>query len=445
MATNLPRPPRTPLAWLRPTDTAPDLLVDRESERDELLFWLEDAFGAAQPDVRILVTGERGSGKSILARWVVTEFAQAHPTDVAAVELEGRSLVYRTLLERLAQQLALAARDLLREGDSYHSSLDLLDALGRHSQLSDSQVNGIARKYGVGAGAEGNALLAKLSGNFTWEHTVSAGQTVSRVAQVTDSLLHDAITRVLVDLGERDKCVVILFDDLDQASTAAEADAVSELVQRILGLRPCLSVVHLRSEALLDNVRREIDQTLEVHALPDDNMLDMLDRRLDLWKQATREGEAPRELDLAQATQAFRRLAGAVQNPLVFLRWVNALLRQHGLPLPPDWSAEQQLHAASTAHPVGVEGALIAKLLRIVDRCALEPDHRWCRREDLLVGHRPLDPKPAGETLTDSELELLIDRQQVLLPRNRFEQPQLYRVDPVLDLLRASVRQRLDG
>lgn len=435
---------RTPLAWLRPTDTLPELLVDRTDERDDLLFWLDDALSAEVPDLRVLVTGERGSGKSILARHALTEFAKKHPTDVAAVELEGRSLVYRTLLERLAQRLAVEARALLTEADPYHASLDLLETLGRHAQVSESQVEGTTRKVGASGELQGDALLVKLKSAFSWEHTRSAGQTVAKVAQVTDSLLHDAITQVLASLAERRKVVVILFDDLDQASTAAEVSAVLELVQRILALRPCLALVHLRSEALVDNVRREIDQTLELGPLPPEAMLDMLDQRADRWKSAALADEAPRHLELGPARSDLEALARVVQNPLVFLRWVNALLREFGLPLPPDWSSPENLSRASVSHPVGVDPHLLRRLLEVVDRCALEPEHVWCRREDLLKGGRPLSGQ-AGPGLTEAELELLIDRQEVLLPRNRFEHPPLYRVDPVLDLLRPSVRARLKG
>jgi hypothetical protein len=47
--------------------------------------------------------------------------------------------------------------------------------------------------------------------------------------------------------------------------------------------------------------------------------------------------------------------------------------------------------------------------------------------------------------LTESELDLLIDTAELLLPRNRFESPPHYRVEPVTDLLRPTVRARLNS
>jgi hypothetical protein len=419
------------------------LLVDRAEELADLLYWLEDARAARVPDLRVLVTGERGSGKSILARKAMEQVRIGHPADVGAVELEGRSLVYRTLLERLAQRLAASGRDLLLDSDPYHESLDLLETLGRHAQVSKRQVEGVSRRHGLSSKVEGDALLARLSSAFSWERTQSTGHEVTHVAQVTDSLLHDAITSVLTALAARGKTIVVLFDDLDQASTAADVGAVLDLVQRILALRPCLSLVHLRSEALVDNVRREIDQTLELKPLPPVEMIAMLERRLEIWAAAQREGEPKRQLDLALAREPLTRLAEVLNNPLVFLRWGNALMRAFGLPLPKDWATREQLLVASAAHPVGVDPGLLERLLEVVDRCALEPDRTWCRREDLLRGGRALDT-PKGPGLSVEELEVLIERQEVLLPRNRFESPPLYRVDPILDLLRPSVRARLE-
>lgn len=440
MSTSPPSP--TPLAWLRPVDTDPPLLVDRIDEAARLEFWLTDALGAERPDQRILLTGERGSGKSILARAVLAKLRDQFPDRVVAVELRGRSLVYRTLLERLAQELAKAARRRLSAEDDYHESLDQLEMLGRHSQITNKQVEGTSRRAGVSGKLAGDALVVKLESAFTWERSFSAGQEVGRSAQVTETLLHDAITQVLADLADRDITALILFDDLDQASTATEASAVLSLVQSLLELRPCLALVHLRTEALVDNVRREIDRSLELTPLPPAAMMEMLDRRLELWAAAKREHEPPRRLPLDGSRAALGTLAGVVANPLVFLRWVGALLQEHGLPLPQGWSSPTALERASAAQPVGVDRALLRRLVELVDRCALEPEHVWCRREDLARGGKPLDPAPV-RGLSEAELELLIDRAEVLLPRNRFEAPPLYRVDPVLDLLRPSVQARL--
>ena len=429
---------RTPTAWIKPTDTDPTLLVDREEERGDLLYDIKDCIESGVYDRRLLISGVRGIGKSIVARWVLKEVKREFANDVVTVMLEGRTLRARTLLERFGARLAQAARECFNPGHDIQPWLSELDILATHSQITRGEVESLARSYGVTAGAEANWLLAKLKSSFAWEERRSAGQTTSAVATVTDAALHQAITKTLQRIRDEQRFVVVLFDDLDQTASADDPLQAREFVRRVLDLAPCIGLAHLRTESLSDDVKREIDRNFPITGLSADLMVQMLDRRL---------AALPRpNADLFKAVESNRthliKLAEVTENALVFLRWASALLATHGLPLPSDWASPSQLERAANLHTQAVSPALLTKLLSSVDHCALAPERVWCRREDLARGGSSFDPKPAL-ALSEAELAMLIDTAELLLPRNRFESPPHYRVEPVTDLLRPSVRARL--
>lgn len=430
-------PTRVSTAWIRPIETDPSLLVDRARELADLGQRLEDLRDAGTAKARILIQGERGVGKSIFARAALTAFKGDHPTEVAAIELEGRALQYRSLLEALARNVATAGRDCVREDSDLRFELAELEMLGSQSEITRSATEASARRYGAEASA-GLSLMAKLGAKFAWEETRSAGQTISAKATVTDSILHAGICAVLESLANAGVTVVILFDDLDQAGVHGDMKEALELWKKVLSIDPCIALVHLRSEMLVDDVRREIDHQIAVPKLSAPDLQSALVRRL----EGTPSGKEPAGVrDALTAWGApLARLAGLQLTPLVYLRWAKALLDTHGPTPPPDWNSEAQLLRASPLH-ADVEPALLKKLLEVVDACAVV-DRRYCRPADLRRG-RPTTAVAGPAGLTEEELEYCIQRAELLIPRNRFEPDPVYRVDPVLDVLRPTVLARL--
>ena len=90
----------------------------------------------------------------------------------------------------------------------------------------------------------------------------------------------------------------------------------------------------------------------------------------------------------------------------------------------------------------GADAALVHRLMEVVERCDGGRGGQALQREDLLRGCARTDAKPPAHGLTEPEVDDLI-KLNVLLPRHRFQPTLGYRVIPVLDLLRASVRTRL--
>ena len=427
---------RVSTAWIQPTSTEPRLMVNRTVELEELRFELLDAIQAGIYSKKVLVTGPRGVGKSILALAVMQDIGEDKPTDVALVHIAGRSVTYRTLLQRFAESLSRAARDCFVQGAPAHAELDQLSLLGRYGQITWTQVETILTRYGIGATAKGPALVGELGGSLAWERQVSMGLTTGYTLVVSDELLHEACEHVLTLLMSHGKHTIVLFDDLDQVAIGGDRVAALEVFKRVLDLGPCLAIVHLRIESLVEEIRREIDHSLSVSPLTVDDQMWMLRERAKL--------QVPGDAQVVEALRAwepaFRRLAQVVDTPLTFLRWVGQLLKLGPTP-PADWSSRPVLLKLAGPWTQGIDTELLDRLLNIIDACA--PNDVWCRRADLQRGASVLTS--GGPGLTAAELDLLITHTEYLLPRNRLEAEPMYRVDPVLDLLRPSIVARLSA
>ncbi len=146
--------PRLEAAWVRPLSVDPGDLVNRDAERERLLNILEDyrntAIEANEPsarEARILVSGERGVGKSILTRRVLAEFEQKHPRQVIAVTIDSRSLPYRAVLAELAK--ALTSKVQPEAQDHRRELLPLLDyvlLIATYNQIQRTQIDTIQTK-----------------------------------------------------------------------------------------------------------------------------------------------------------------------------------------------------------------------------------------------------------------------------------------------------------
>jgi len=435
--------PRVNAAWIQPVSTDPVLLVDREEEQSALRGYIVEHLDANLHDVQILVSGARGVGKSILTRAVLKGLERDRPHDVIALVIDGRGQRHREFLRQFANGLADAVRarcESPRRADLLHWA-DQLGLLANSDTLSRSQTETLAKKYGADATAATDVLLYKLQGRFTWDETRSLGNTVQSTFVVTDSLLHASIVATLERLAKPDFRwkVVVFYDDLDQAIFGEQEADVAPVLRQILDLRPCISLVHFRTEALIENVTREIGEQLDVKPLQPKHLLEVLQARLQ-WASEVVQRQFPPETDWGP----MERLAKATGNPLVFLKWAHALLRTQPWPPPPTWTelpALTELVFASSPMN-GADPALVHRLMEVVDRCDGGHGGRVLHREDLLRGCARMDPSPPKQGLTEQEIDDLL-RLNVLLPRHRFQPAMGCRAIPVLDLLRAGVRQRL--
>lgn len=429
-------------AWLLPVSTDPSLLVDRDRELDTLVRWLEEHRVGQIREGHILITGARGVGKSIFTRTALRRFEARHPDQAVCITVDSRNIGYRAFLSRFAEHLSDAIRPHAEKGKRHDIVrwLDQLSLLAAHSQITRAQVDTIARRYSADASL-GADLLFKLQHKVSWEETRSLGQTVQSTLAVTDELLHAAITATLERLAEADSrwMVVVFFDDLDQAAVRDREEDVTTLFRKVIDLRPCLSIVHFRTDALVGNITREVTEDLYLHPLSPEVLFEIVQRRLEA---ATEDVQAlfPPHTDWSSV----KRLAACTGNPLAFLRWVHALLRLHEWPIAPGWAKPSSLLdiALRAALFRGVDPEVVERLVRVVDRCDGGKLDQAVKPEDLMRGTSPFDTSPPEDRLTEREIEHLRNV-EVLLPRYRHNLSAGYRIEPTLDLLRPSVRARI--
>jgi hypothetical protein len=432
---------RVTAAWLQPISTDPGLLVNREEELDRLVGSLEEQWLTGLREAHLLVSGARGVGKSIFTRTALVRFEHAHPDQAACISVDCRGLRYRPFLSNLAVTLIGAIRPRVEAAQRKDLALwlDQLNLFATYAEISRAQTETIGRRYGADA-TIGADLFVKLQGRFAWEETRSLGTTTQTKITVTDELLHDAIAETLTRLAAEKSppyFVVIFFDNMDQAVLTDSAEDVETLFRRVLSLRPCISIAHFRTEALLDNVKREATEVVEVPALSPDTLLEIVRRRLEVSVHDVR-GQFLESTDWT----AIRALASVTGNALVFLRWTYGLLRTTSWPPAADWTDTASLEriVRTSEALAGADGELIHRLVRIVDHCDGGREE-VVLREHLLQGGAT-GAAPGVERLTEHEIDLLV-KLGVLLPKHIYEPSLGYRIAPVLDLLRPSVRRRL--
>ncbi len=420
-------------AWVNPNTTEPKYLANRVELRGRMLGVFEDYLqqwrrepSEGLRDARILVTGDRGIGKSILTRAVVADLAEKHDQTVIPVHVDSRNLHLRQALVQLARDVEAQLRPLAEQHrEELLPLLDHLRLLTQGDRISRDKHSAIATKYGSTAKV-GVERVVKLGGQFSWEQTRqhSSGRTVE--AEVTEAVLRSALKALLKFMAEREHpwMVVVYYDNLDQLLALRDADDILSSTRLILEVGPCLAVAHIRSEAFVDNLGRDFTEKFEVDPLGQAELLEVLDRRL---------LTAPPEVRAAlgaggHGREVVERLADCTGNALTFLRWLLALQRRVPAPFPADWHGDATLgqiarHALPGQAP---DLELLQRLGRIVDGAAT----RWFSRQHLSGG--------GTETLSDDEIEQLV-RLQVLLPRFRFEDAGDLLMQPTLDLLRPSV------
>lgn len=426
---------RANAAWIKPVSIESALFVNRTAELEDLIRRLDELREAEQREAHFLITGARGVGKSMFTRTALERFAQKHKDHVVCIVVDSRGLGYRPFLSRLANQLIEQIRSQAEKTRRLDLALwlDQLGLLANNTQVTRTQADTVARKYGIESKV---SLLSFLESKLSWEETRTVGRTEQLALTVTDDLLHAAIVATLERLANNQEpwFVVLFFDDLDQASVPGHEDDISSLFRHVLDLRPCISLAHFRTEAMIENVQREATEKIDLKPLSADALFAILERRLTAAPEAVR-----RQFPSSTDWSAVRWLASQTGNPLVFLRWVHGLLRTQDFPPPATWREPRQLARLVYAEdPMnGADEELVQRLVHVVDRCD-GGRGRPVFPDSLQRGCLPTD-RASGPGLSEQEIEDLI-KLEVLLPVHRFQPSRGYRIQPLLDLMRPSVQ-----
>lgn len=436
------RVPPVSAAWIDPVSVDPKLLVNREYERRKLYELVSDSIRNNVRSARFQVSGDRGSGKSILSRAVLADLSRDFGSKIVPLAIDSRSLRYRSFLDLVARQLSSLLLERARSEGRSELLLPFaqLGLLAYKNKLSRNELVSVNQQYGLTLGAGTSKftdLLASLEAKFSWQRARTETSSFGEETTVTDELLESAISAVLTILV-REKLpwfVVMFYDDLDQALPSGDEVSLEAMFRRVIELAPCIAILHIRTEALIENLTRECNEVVELEPVtPDVLMLILQQRRMSAV------AEIRAELD-KQITdfdhEQFRRLAEVAPSTLVFLRWVQALLREaKQLPLPPDWSSDARLARLARAnYPYAGDQSDLDALARAVDRCS-RSGSRYVRRDDLLSD-------ALGEERLSMDLIERLERAQMILPRFRFQPSGEVLLQPMYELLRPSVQARL--
>lgn len=434
-------------AWLTPTSIEARLFANRSDESEQLMEILEDLYQSHARRYRLGVFGDRGIGKSILTSVILKDFAQRHKERIVRVEVNGRSIGFRRFLKALAGGLVENAKPLLPSlGDKQSLVAKWLDGLAlfaHNDQITEGQINTLNTKYGMGAQLSADLIMAlKATSSFSWEESRQQTGSMSRTQNVTDDLLHTALKATLQKIHDSTPwMVLVFFDDLDQAYTSDLAN-MKPALKAILDVDPCVGVVHMRTEMLFDDLRREMDAPFTIGPVDEQGLLAILEKRLDAASPEDRTRFRSPEVQ-----NPLQRVISVTGNPHVLLRWIQGFLGSGLWPAENGaaWCADAALLdvVKRAAIVPGVDDEMLIRLAMIVDRCSVRGKHE-VHRADLLQGRLNTAAVQDGKTITDDELEFLI-RTGLLIPVDRFREEAGYRMDPLLDLLRPSIATRLRG
>lgn len=433
---------RLPVPWLRPTSVDPKLFVNRAAEVDRLSGFLADMIAFHEHEAVVLISGDRGIGKSIFGRAVLDRLTRQHPVEILPVVIDGRGAD----LDRLARDLVGHLAD----------GIDALRAKGAHPEdwlrgwseplhdlYFDRVVRGTQELQGreLGAAIEAGGSLwgvlqSKLSGQ--WKSRTEHGQRLERTLEVSAEVRLLAVREALRALAGH-VTVVVLYDDLDQSRGMDHAEDSKQMLESLLRLTPAISLVHLRHEVKFPEIRREHFLEISLGPLNPSELEAVVQRRLD--------DASPDDQRLARTPEGwapFRQLLGATGNPLVYLRWmVNLVMAHRSWPPAAGWDSTEGLRAlalGASAAPSDVHRELLT-LGHILDRV----DRSYgVAVSELQEGRRALDTAPVTERLDALQIRRLI-RHELLMQVDRFDPELGLRLDPLLELIRPSVAARVAG
>jgi len=373
---------RLGVAWLDPTAVTPELFVDRAKDREKLLYVLEDLLRGRKTQATVGVGGRRGVGKSIFVRWCLRELTNLHREKVIGVTVDMRLVNYAEFLKRFAKELTASATDVFDHlqraaarpspplPESHVSGLKRwvaeLDLLARSDAVTKAQTEQIANQYGIGASIKGSLFdVLEASNSFTWQETRQSSATTTRTVQVTPALVQEAIELTLTEIYQwSELMVVVFFDDVDQLNV----EDLTTAVANVLKLPDCVRIVHLRDEAAIGNIRREVSHgTIGLKPMTPEVLQEMLDARI-----ALASSDDQRRFKTPYVQDIVKRLTEITGSPLVLLRWLSGfavadLFREHADEAP--WNSDETLDLVTAdVLATAADPRLLRRVANAVDR-----------------------------------------------------------------------------
>ena len=316
-------PPRS--ACFRPDEYKDlTLFADRAEERDEPVSVLDNYLAPDAPgNVRVLVRGQRGVGKSMLARRIVEDVAHKWALLVAEADCAiigvGPEAVLRALARTLGDE---AAQHALDEGVQHGA--ELLSRMAAASKVKARDVRSWTQQLKVGVSAAPK-LYDTLAFEFGMTRATGRSKEIEETFErnVDVPFLQDLIAKFLADCTLAGQKIVIFIDNLDQAANPErkeDVEQVVDLARFLFGLRDGVVLMTLRTEFVSRDLHKLYSYSREVAPMNADGLLDVARARM--------RGAGPRQrraLEEARFEAVARTLSGWTGNAWGFLTWLQQL------------------------------------------------------------------------------------------------------------------------
>jgi Cdc6-like AAA superfamily ATPase len=244
-------PPRS--ACFRPDDYKDtQLFADRSEEREELVGVLDSYLEPeSRADARVLVRGQRGVGKSVIARKVVAEVSQKWSVLVAEADCAAIGVGPEAVLRALARTLAdQAFEHALDEGVKRGAEMVGRIAVAGKVKARDVRTWSQQLKIGVSATSK---LYDTLALEFGMTRAIGHSKEVEESFErnVDAAFLQELIALFLSDCARAEQKVLLFVDNLDQAANAErreDVEQVVDLARFLFGLGDGVVLMTLRTE-----------------------------------------------------------------------------------------------------------------------------------------------------------------------------------------------------
>jgi Cdc6-like AAA superfamily ATPase len=302
---------------VRPEGLEPELFADREEDRENIKRMIATAIRAKGIEgIRLLGTGDRGVGKSILFRKVLEELHQE--SEFIYVAIDGRECRDEVdMLKKLCKTICGALREKFRDDDRVLAEAAYIEDVVEKSKITRKNATSILNGIKVMGGVEvGIVTFLKTKMGITSEIAEREEVSDQYEFDVNASFLLDLLNSVIETVTEKQK-ILFFIDNLDQIY---DKERISEFLRLLLAMKKPVVVTTVRTEALSNELRRDFRRIVPVKELGEDALIKILEKRLEVCDEEDR--ESINKEQLFKVADALKTLTG---NPLTFLTWIEFL------------------------------------------------------------------------------------------------------------------------
>ncbi|MEA1909188.1 MAG: AAA family ATPase [Euryarchaeota archaeon] len=389
---------------IQPQSIDPILFTNREDEYHHIKEILRSIIRArGEAERRLLIHGDRGTGKSILLRKVLSDLKQE--IDFIPVIVDGKtSRNAEELLRDICENLASELRDEYEGDEKVIREISYLDEISRVSTVTKGWARSRAEEIEATEGAEiGIHGFFKLKMGIGGKETGTEELTRNVEIEIDSRFLRQLLSQVIETVSaDRDKEVVIAIDGLDQIHDKAQ---IAEFVHEIFKYRKSLIIAVLRSEAITPEFHRSFRDTIVVKDLSGDALRAILDRRIENCPE--------KEILDQRLTPLADKLRTITANPFSFLTWVHFLCTN--TELNPETMLDDLKGFVSNFYGFDPEKA------SVISKFFMNKGNPFLTREKIV------DPK----NISDEDYETMIEN-GILVPDNLYNERKKYRLSPDL-------------